>query len=122
MGFREVPVFEVREVLRLWLRGEGFRGVERLSGVDRKTARRYITTAVEAGLTRQGGEAQLTDAFMATVVEVVRPHRHDGHGATWRALERGGEALPERRPQQGSLPPGRFARQPAEFATKGASA
>jgi hypothetical protein len=29
MAFREVRVFEV---LRLWLRGEGFRGVERLAG------------------------------------------------------------------------------------------
>ena len=87
MGFREVPVFEVREVLRLWLRGEGFRGVERLSGVDRKTVRRYIGAAQAAGLTREGGEAQLTDGFLATVVEAVRPHRHDGHGATWRALQ-----------------------------------
>jgi hypothetical protein len=26
--FREVRVFEVREVLRLWLRGEGLRAVE----------------------------------------------------------------------------------------------
>jgi transposase len=86
MGFREVPVFEVREVLRLWLRGEGFRGVERLCGVDRKTVRRYIGAAVEAGLDRGAGEDQLSDAFMGTVVEAVRPHRHDGHGATWRAL------------------------------------
>ena len=31
MAFREVPVFEVREVLRLWLRGETLRGIERLS-------------------------------------------------------------------------------------------
>ena len=35
MAFREVRVFEVREVLRLWLRGEGIRAVERLGGVDR---------------------------------------------------------------------------------------
>jgi hypothetical protein len=34
MSFREVRVFEVREVLRLWLRGEGLRTVERLAGVD----------------------------------------------------------------------------------------
>ena len=87
MGFREVPVFEVREVLRLWLRGEGFRGVERLSGVDRKTVRRYIQAAVEAGLSQEGGEDQLSDVFLAVVVETVRPHRHDGHGATWRTLE-----------------------------------
>ena len=46
MAFREVRVSEVREVLRLWLRGEGFRVVERLSGVDRKTVRRYVTGTV----------------------------------------------------------------------------
>ena len=40
-----------------------------------------------------------------------------------RMLERGGaEAVPPRRPHQPSLLPGRFARQPAEFATNGASA
>ena len=31
MAFREVRVYEVREVLRLWLAGEGFRSIERLS-------------------------------------------------------------------------------------------
>ena len=30
--FREVPVFEVREVLRLWVRGEGLRSTERWPG------------------------------------------------------------------------------------------
>ena len=49
MGFREVSVFEVKEVLRLWLRGEGLRAIERLAGVDRKTVRRYVAGAVEAG-------------------------------------------------------------------------
>jgi transposase len=87
MAFREVRVFEVREVLRLWLRGEGFRGVERLSGIDRKTVRRYVMAAVEAGLTRDGGEEQLTDEFLAVVVEKVRPHRLDGHGEAWRLLD-----------------------------------
>ena len=50
MAFREVRVFEVREVLRLWLAGDGLRAVERLSGVDRKTVRRYVTTAEGLGL------------------------------------------------------------------------
>ena len=54
-------MFEIKEVLRLWLRGEGYRAIDRLSGVDRKTVRRYVEAAVEAGLTRDGGEAQLTD-------------------------------------------------------------
>jgi hypothetical protein len=39
VSFREVGVHEVREVLRLWLRGEGFRAVARLARVDRKTMR-----------------------------------------------------------------------------------
>jgi hypothetical protein len=42
MAFREVRVFEVREVLRLWMRGESLRSVERLAGMDRKTVRRYV--------------------------------------------------------------------------------
>jgi transposase len=86
MAFREVRVFEVREVLRLWLRGEGFRAVERLAGVDRKTVRRYVGVAVALGLSRDGGEEQLSDEFVGSVVEGVRPHRADGHGEAWRLL------------------------------------
>lgn len=87
MAFREVRVFEVREVLRLWLAGEGLRAVERLVGVNRKTVRRYVTVAEELGLVRDGGEGQLTDVVIAMVIEAVRPHRTDGHGAAWRLLE-----------------------------------
>ena len=79
-------MFEVREVLRLWLRGEGIRAIERLGGVDRKTARRYVDAAVGLGLARDGDEAQLDDGFLGSVLEAVRPHRVDGHGEAWRAL------------------------------------
>lgn len=86
MAFREVPMFEVREVLRLWLGGEGLRAVTRLSRVDRKTVRRYVDAAIEAGVTAEGGVAQLTDEVLGRVVEIVRPHRMDGHGHAWAAL------------------------------------
>ena len=86
MAFREVRVFEVREVLRLWLAGEGFRSVERLAQVDRKTVRRYVEAAVGLGLKRDGGDDQLCDVFVGMVVEAVRPHRSDGHGEGWRLL------------------------------------
>jgi len=86
MAFREVRVFEIREVLRLWLRGVGIRAVERLGGVDRKTVRRYVAAAQELGLVRDGGEEQLSDAFMGSVVEKVRPHRTDGRGQPWGQL------------------------------------
>jgi len=49
MGYREVPVFLVREVLRLWLRGETRGGIDRLSRVDRKTVRRYVEAATGWG-------------------------------------------------------------------------
>jgi transposase len=86
MAFREVRVFEVREVLRLWLRGEGIRSTERLVGVDRKTVRRYVAAAVELGLVLDSGEGQLGDEFVGSVVEAVRPHRADGRGEAWGLL------------------------------------
>jgi len=86
MAFREVAMFEVREVLRLWLAGHGFRATENLARVDRKTVRRYVGAAEELGLSRDGGESQLTDFLIGSVVEAVRPHRFDGHGESWRLL------------------------------------
>jgi hypothetical protein len=86
MAFREVPMFEVREVLRLWLGGEGQRSVARLSRVDRKTVRRYVGAAIEAGVSVDGGVEQLDDLTLGRIVEIVRPHRSDGHGQAWAAL------------------------------------
>ena len=51
MAFREVSVVQIREALRRWLRGEGERRIAKGVGVDRKTARRYVAAAMEAGLT-----------------------------------------------------------------------
>lgn len=50
MAYREVSVIEIREVLRLWLRGEGLRSIARLVSWDRRTVRRYVDAAVAAGL------------------------------------------------------------------------
>lgn len=86
MAFREVSVVQVKEALRRWLKGEGERPIARSVGVDRKTARRYITAAIELGIDRSGGEEQLTDELIGQVLERVRPHRIDGHGEAWRAL------------------------------------
>src|SRR5260370_17209 len=61
MVFREVSVIEVREALRAWLAGKSERAVAAQAGVDRKTSKRYVTAAVAAGLSREGGGAQRTD-------------------------------------------------------------
>ena len=87
MAFREVAVTEIREVLRAWLAGAGLRRVAAQAGVDRKTARRYVTAAVEAGLARDGGAGQLTDELVGQVAQVVRPVRPGGHGLGWEQLE-----------------------------------
>lgn len=87
MAFREVRMFEIREMLRLWLGGEGLRSIARLAMVDRKTVRRYVEAAEELGLDRDDGEDQLTDEFLGQVLERVRPHRTDGHGEAWRLLD-----------------------------------
>jgi hypothetical protein len=84
--FREVRVFEIREILRLWLRGEGLRAIERLMSTDRKTVRRYVEAAVECGVDREVGEDQLTDVVLAVVCERVRPHRPRGRGQAWEVL------------------------------------
>jgi hypothetical protein len=61
MAFREVAVIEIREAPRAWLAGAGLRRVAARAGVDRETACRYMAAAVELGLAREGGVAQLTD-------------------------------------------------------------
>jgi transposase len=86
MVFREVSVVQIKEALRRWLKGEGERPIAKGIGVDRKTARRYITAAIELGLDRSGGEEQLTEELIGQLVERVRPHRPDGHGEAWRVL------------------------------------
>ena len=86
MGFREVSVVEVREVLRAWLEGHGLRKVAERAGVDRKTARRYVVAAEAAGLSRDAGVGAVTDELVGAVVEAVRPARPNGHGASWELL------------------------------------
>jgi len=87
MGFREVSVVGVREILRLWLLGHGQRTVARLAQVDRKTVSRYVAAAEAAGLRRGEPEDKLTDELIGEVVDVVRPGRPPGdHGSSWELL------------------------------------
>src|SRR5881397_1521123 len=87
MAYREVGVIEVREVLRGWLAGGGLRAVAAQAGVDRKTARRYVQAAQQAGVVREGGPGQVTDEVIGAVVSVVRPVRPAGYGSAWQQLQ-----------------------------------
>jgi len=89
MGFREVSMVQLREILRLWLRGGSYRAIEQLTTTNRKTVRRYVRAGQEAGLQRDGSEDQLTDQLLASLAHAVRPGRRHGfgHGRAWVLLE-----------------------------------
>lgn len=83
--FREVHMTEVKEVLRLWQMRHGIRRTSELTGLDRKTVRRYLAAAQELGL-RQDGE--VGDADVGAVMAAVRPSREgQGRGGDWEVLE-----------------------------------
>lgn len=92
MGYREVAVEEIKEVLRLWLGlvvglpRPGLRTIARHTGVDRKTVRSYVNAAEEAGLSRGYGTEALTDELIGAVVEAVRPDRPNRHDQPWERL------------------------------------
>ncbi len=86
MAFREVPVFEVREVLRLWLDGRGLRSIAAVTPPDRKTVRRVVDVAVGLGLDRAGGAGQLDDGFVSLVMAELAVSRPDRHGESWAVI------------------------------------
>lgn len=93
MSFREVGVFEVREVLRLWVGGRSLRAISRLTGLDRKTVRRYVEAGRDAGVWRGGGEEQVTEAVVGQVIGGVHPRGAEAHGEAWRLCVASRESL-----------------------------
>jgi hypothetical protein len=83
VAFREIPMIEAKEVLRLWLAGCGYRTIEPLVRSNRKTVTRIIEIATDAGLDRGGGEGQLDELFIASVMSRLVQHRPDRHGDAW---------------------------------------
>ncbi len=84
MGFREVTVIQVKEMLRLWLRGSSARSIGRAISADRETVKRYTEAALAEGLEPGGGEQALTDELLGAVVHRVRPGGPGVHGGSWR--------------------------------------
>lgn len=59
MGYREVRMVEVKEVVRLWLAAVPKKRIAAMLGLDRKTVRRYIGLAAAEGVhaSAQAGSA-----------------------------------------------------------------
>ncbi len=82
--YREVTMFEITEVLRLWLAGVPKKRIAAQLGLDPKTVRHYVKTATTTGLARGG---PLTEAHVRDVVLALHPSGGRPRGDTWRACE-----------------------------------
>lgn len=72
MAFREVSVVQIRETRRRWSKRDGERSTAEGVGVDRKTAVRYITAAIELGIRALRG--------------VSAGHRRGNHLSQWKRI------------------------------------
>lgn len=87
MAYREVTMLEVKEVLRLWLRGKPIRAIARAVGVNRTTVRSYVQAAESQGLSAQAGEAALTEEKFAEVLLGLKRRPERGKGKSWARCE-----------------------------------
>jgi len=85
MAYREVTMLEVKEVLRLWLRGVHKKRIAAQLGLNIKTVRRYLHAAQAHGLTIAAPPDALDDALLAAVVSAVQPGTGRPHGDGWAA-------------------------------------
>lgn len=83
MGFREVTMLEVKEILRLWLLGVPRKRIAQQLGFDVKTVRRYLGAARARGLDASQGVAALTDELVSAVLAAVQPRSGRPRGADW---------------------------------------
>ncbi|HWP66991.1 MAG TPA: LuxR C-terminal-related transcriptional regulator, partial [Candidatus Limnocylindria bacterium] len=83
MAYREVAMVDVKEVLRLWLAGMARKRIAAQLGLDPKTVRRYVRTALRTGLRPEAGVGALTDEQVAVVRVALKAVRTRPHGAAW---------------------------------------
>jgi transposase len=88
MAYREVGMFEVKEVLRLYMDGAAKKAVARMVGVDIKTVRRYVALAEALEM-----EPPLTDAKLAELFAALRTTQERERGQAWHDCEAHREAI-----------------------------
>src|SRR6058998_1511367 len=82
MGYREVTMLEIKEVLRLWCAGAAKRRIAAQLGLDIKTVRRYLRAAQACG-PWPAGDAPLDDERVAAVVAALQPEWGRPRGDAW---------------------------------------
>ncbi len=84
MPFREVSMLEVKEVIRLLLKGMPKKQIARLVGLDPKTVRRYALAAAQCGAVPG---VELTDELVSTVFVWLNAQNARDHGESWGRCE-----------------------------------
>lgn len=87
MTFREVTMFEVKDVLRHWLRSESLSEIAKKCGVARGTARKYVGAAKEGGLSPGQTEEVLTEEWLAELASKLWPENGRPRGDGWQLCE-----------------------------------
>ena len=83
MGYREVTVLEIKEVLLQWLDGAKKKLVARRLGADIKTVRRYVKAAEKFGLVEGGGKDALTEERLVEIVQSLDRLTGRPRGESW---------------------------------------
>lgn len=96
MAYREVTRVETKEVLRQWLAGTGNKRIAARVGLDVKTVRRYVSAAQALGLTREQGEAALTDELMSILMSSLQGRPGRQRGEAWERCEAQREFIAQR--------------------------
>jgi transposase len=83
MGFRELTMIDVRELLRRRQAGESVRRAARECGADRKTVKRYYEAAEECGVAKG---SELSDELVAQVARLVQGRPAPPPSDAWKEL------------------------------------
>lgn len=88
MAYREVTMVEIKEVLRGWLGGEALSRLAARLNLDRKTVRRYVQAAREAGLDPGPlGPEGLSEEQFGAVLDRLHGSCRKERGASWARCE-----------------------------------
>jgi transposase len=92
MTYRELPMIDVKEVLRRWRAGHSNRRIARETGIDRDTAGRYIAIAKELALP---SDRDLTEAEVHEIAQRVQARPLPDRSAEWIEIAKHKERIVE---------------------------
>jgi transposase len=92
MTYRELPMIDVKEVLRRWLAGHSNRKIARETGIDRDTAARYVAVAKELSLPN---DRELTEGELHEIAQRVQARPLPDRSAEWIEIAKHKEKIVE---------------------------